>query len=191
MAYVLTNSYIDFYSIILTKEYKSSFINLSFIVVLIINLYNINIFYHDDKIIRDSIYKDILINRDSHTNCLNSYFSKLNTRENIYVIDTTSILKTRKNIGLLDVEKLMNNDNYQFIQFGNSPGMSINSIKNNLNYVYIITHSSYDTMMNFSRNENGDYINSLIVPFIGKLKDRKVAYSCGNININEVIVSDV
>ena len=45
--------------------------------------------------------------------------------------------------------------------------------------------------MNFSRNENGDYINSLIVPFIGKLKDRKVAYSCGNINISEVIVSDV
>ena len=180
-----------YYSTILVKEHKSSFIDLSFIVIILVNLYNVNIFYHDDKNIRNSIYKDIIVNRESHTKCINDYFARLSTSEKVYVINTTSMLKTRKDITLLDEEKIMNKEHYQLVQFTNSPGININSIKDNLNDIYVLTHLSFDKLNSFRNNEKADYISSFVKPIIGSATETSKVQSCNNININKVsILSD-
>ncbi len=181
-----------FYSIILIKSNKSRFINFSFIIIIVVNFYNVNIFYNEDKQIRDNIYQDIIINRDNQTSCINDYFDRLSiTKKNIYVVNTTSILKTKKEITLLDEEKMMNEKNYLLFRSVNSFSVNINSIKEDLNNIYVLTHSSYDSINSFSVNEKGDYISTFIKPIIGKTLNTSKVHKCNNINVNKVsIISD-
>lgn len=136
-----------------------------FTVGILINMFHLKSFVPIDMKLRANIYNGIDKHRITNTNCIIRKMNNL--AADGVIIDTTHLVTTQKNIGLLDINKIRQATNYKFISMFRTPGIAYAEYEKNneLINIYVLIHQDIMKINNFlPRREN--YIEAQVIPNI-------------------------
>lgn len=132
---------------------------------ILMNIFYLKSFVPIDMQLRTNIYDSIDNHRITNTNCIISKMNNLTTDGAI--IDTTHLVTTRKNIGLLDINAIKQATNHKFISMFNTPGITYAEYKRNngLTNIYVLIQQDIMKINNFLPNQV-NYIEAQVIPNI-------------------------